>query len=106
MDTSGIASGAVWTTDIEQAIDGCDVFLAILSQGSYRSDICRAEQLWALEKGKRAIPVLASTGAPIPLHLKTRNHCVADPARILQAIQGGDQGVTARRTYVNAPALP
>jgi hypothetical protein len=39
LDTTRIAGGAVWTKDIEQAIDSCDVALALLSPGSYQSDI-------------------------------------------------------------------
>src|SRR3954449_13020038 len=74
LDTSRISGGAVWTKDIEQAIDTCDVALAILSPGSFQSDICRAEQLRALRKGKRVIPILAKPRTDIPLHLETKNY--------------------------------
>lgn len=73
-DTRRIDGGAVWTEDIEKAIDECDVALALLSPGSYRSDICRAEQLRALRKGKRVIPIVAIAGTDIPLHLETKNY--------------------------------
>ena len=74
LDTSRLKGGAVWTKDIESAINSCDAFLALLSPGSYRSDICRAEQLRALRRGKLVIPVLAQPGTDIPLHLETRNY--------------------------------
>jgi WD40 repeat protein len=111
LDTSRIDGGAVWTKDIEQAIDGCDVALALLSPGSYQSDICRAEQLRALRKGKRVIPILAKPGTDIPLHLETRNYRKPTQLKlILQDIQNRKSGVTLRtefrETYVTAPPLP
>src|SRR5215510_3088074 len=59
LDSSEIAGGASWSHAIEQAIERCDVALALLSAESFGSDICRAEQLRALRKDKRAIPSLA-----------------------------------------------
>ena len=48
LDTARIEGGASWTKEIEKAIDRCDVALALLTPGSYESDICRAEQLRSL----------------------------------------------------------
>lgn len=47
LDTNRIAGGASWNVEIEKAIDNCDTLLALLTSGSYVSDICRAEQLRA-----------------------------------------------------------
>lgn len=63
-----IPGGVVWTSIIEEEIDNRDIILALLTPGSYRSHICRAEQLRALRKGKRLIPVLAAKDADIPLY--------------------------------------
>jgi hypothetical protein len=111
LDTARIAGGAVWTADIERAIDRCDVALALLSPGSYQSDICRAEQLRALRKGKRVIPVLVKPETEIPLHLEAQNY--RDPAQfdlILQDIQSGTNLATLRagfqQVYVTTPPLP
>jgi hypothetical protein len=118
LDMSRIARGAVWTKDIEQAIDSCDVAIALLSPGSYQSDICRAEQLRALRKGKRVIPILTKVGTDVPLHLETKNYRdltgskprTAQVRLILQDIQDRKTGVTLRtelrETYVTAPPLP
>ena len=119
LDTSRIAGGAVWTKDIEQAIDSCDVALALLSPGSYQSDICRSEQLRALRTGKRVIPILAKAGKDIiPLHLETKNYRDLTGAKprtsqlrlLLQDIQKGKAGIGLRQefreTYVTAPPLP
>jgi len=67
LDTQRIAGGAIWTREIEQALDACQVALALLTPGSYVSEICRAEQLRALRKGKRVIPLLAQSASDIPL---------------------------------------
>ena len=74
LDTKRIEGGASWTVEIEDAIDNCDVLLALLTSGSYSSDICRAEQLRALRRGKRVIPLLVQRDADRPLHLETANY--------------------------------
>jgi TIR domain-containing protein/NB-ARC domain-containing protein len=75
IDTSEIAGGASWSHEIEQAIERCDVALALLSAGSFGSEICRAEQLRALRKGRRVIPLLVQAEAERPLHLEHLNYC-------------------------------
>jgi hypothetical protein len=49
------------------------VLVTVLTPASYVSEICRAEQMWALDEGKLVIPVLAVAGTPVPIHLKSRN---------------------------------
>lgn len=74
LDLAEIAAGASWARDIEEAIEGCDIALILLSHGSYVSDICRGEQLRALRKGKRVIPILIQPDADRPLHLEHLNY--------------------------------
>src|SRR6266478_4744834 len=50
VDSSRLNGGASWTSEIELALDKSDVVLALLSRGSFISDICRAEQLRSLRK--------------------------------------------------------
>jgi WD40 repeat protein len=118
LDTQRIAGGASWTKEIEQALDACQVALALLTPGSYVSDICRAEQLRALRKGKRVIPLLAQPGSDIPLHLETKNYRDFTGAKpyaaqfrlLLEDIRLGRSAVPLlpefRTTYVTAPPLP
>jgi WD40 repeat protein len=73
-DTQRIGGGAVWSAEIECEVDTRQVTLALLSPGSYASEICRAEQLRALDKGNRVIPVLAVKGAERPLYLYARQY--------------------------------
>ena len=51
LDTSEIAAGASWSRDIEKAIETCDLMIALLTPGSYVSDMCRSEQMRALRNG-------------------------------------------------------
>ena len=51
LDRERLTAGDVWRDEIEHAIDRADVVLALLSAGSYVSDVCRVEQRQALEKG-------------------------------------------------------
>jgi WD40 repeat protein len=74
LDTQRIGGGAVWSTAIEREIDTRQVTIALLSPGSYASEICRAEQIRALDKGNRVIPVLAVKGADRPLYLYARQY--------------------------------
>ncbi len=70
-DEDRLCGGVSWSLEIEQALDDCDAVAAILTEGSYRSDICRAEQLRALRKGKRVIPVFVDGDRPLYLeHLQ------------------------------------
>ncbi len=74
LDTQRITGGATWTTDIEHALDNAEFVLALMTPGSYVSEICRAEQLRALRKHKCVIPLMAQSGADVPLHLEARNY--------------------------------
>jgi len=117
LDRQRLRGGSSWTTEIETALDASDVVLALLTPGSYISDICRAEQLRSLRKGKCVIPVLGQKNADIPLHLETKNYRdftvfadYEDRLRQLLADISAHDGATLsedyRETYVTAPPLP
>jgi hypothetical protein len=74
LDTKRIGGGAVWSAEIEREIDTRQVMIALLSPGSYESEICRAEQIRALDKGKRVIPVIAVKGVDRPVYLYARQY--------------------------------
>src|SRR5271165_3743557 len=74
LDTQRLLGGATWTADIERALDEAEFVLALMTSGSYVSDICRAEQLRALRKHKCVIPLRAQSGADVPLHLEAKNY--------------------------------
>jgi hypothetical protein len=72
LDTARIHGGASWSKEIEDALNACNVLVAVLTPGSYISEVCRAEQIWALDQGKIVIPVMAGSAAPVPIYLKSR----------------------------------
>jgi WD40 repeat protein len=72
LDRERLLVGAGWSEGIERAIDSSDVVLALLSHAAYQSDICRAEQLRALRRGKRVLPILLQPDADRPIHLESR----------------------------------
>jgi WD40 repeat protein len=118
LDERRLEAGALWTAEIERAIDDSQVVLALVSPGSYSSEICRAEQLRSLRKGKRVIPLLAASGSDIPLHLEAKQHCdftganYASEFQLLVEYILGGAGVVlkneyraTRLTYVTAPPM-
>jgi WD40 repeat protein len=106
LDERRLEAGASWTDEIEQAIDNSQVVLALMSPGSYSSEICRAEQLRSLRKGKRVIPLLAASGSEIPLYLEARqyrdftgaNRYASEFNLLLEDITGG-AGVALKNEY-------
>lgn len=117
LDTSEIEGGSSWSNDIEEAIDQCDRVIALLSHGSFVSEICRAEQLRALRKGKPLIPVLVQPNAERPLHLEHLNYRdfsdVTQYENSLQLLLDDllrDENIplpeVRRQTAVSAPPLP
>ncbi len=73
-DRSEIQAGRDWAREIETAIDGCELFLAVLTTGSYNSEICRGEHERALRKRKRVIPMLAQRDADRPVYLEAKHY--------------------------------
>src|SRR5215831_18285521 len=117
LDTQRLAGGALWSAEIEREIDTRQVTLALLSPGSYASEICRAEQLRALDKGSRVIPVLAVKGSDRPIYLYSRQFrdfssdadYLVRLAELIYDIRGDatatlpDAYRTTRVTYLTAP---
>ena len=111
LDTANVRGGASWSKEIEEALNDCDVLVAVLTPASYVSEICRAEQMWALDEGKLVIPVMAVVGAPVPIHLKSRNwrRFPEQQAELLADI-ASESGVVRRTDrplrYDTVPNLP
>ncbi len=74
LDVREIKGGISWTREIETAIDDSSTTLALISPASYTSEVCRAEQMRALRKGKRVIPILVYEDVERPLYLETLHY--------------------------------
>jgi hypothetical protein len=117
LDKRRLLGGDAWAKEIEVEIDRCDVVLALLSMGSYQSDICRAEQERSLAKGKLVIPVRVRRECDVPLPLQTRQWIdFSDPTSYAASFQQLQESILQRRgvvapavtrpRYNNSPALP
>jgi WD40 repeat protein len=117
LDQHRLKAGDRWTNEIEKALDRAQVVLALLSDGSFASDTCRAEQGWALDAGKRVIPVRVHRNCRTPLLLHLLQYIdFSDPTTYAERFQDlqqslGDHHTTAlpppqQPRYNNAPALP
>jgi hypothetical protein len=73
LDLSEIELGGNFTQDIERAIDTCDVALLLMSHASRESQWCRVEQIRAIRKGKKVIPLRIQSDTEPPLHLEHLN---------------------------------
>ena len=117
LDTENLDGGRVWSTEIEHEIDTRQVTIAVLTDGSYKSAICRGEQIRALRKGKRLVPVLGTQDADVPVYIEAlqyRNftndaNYTARLSELLADIRGDatatlpDTYRKTRVTYLTAP---
>src|ERR1019366_2715392 len=117
LDRLRLKGGDRCTNEIEDALDRTQVVLALLSDGSFASDTCRAEQGWSLDTGKCVIPVRVQSDCRVPLRLYTRQWIdfsdltkYAERFRQLQESIAKRLGVVAppdtQPRYNNAPPLP
>jgi hypothetical protein len=117
LDRKRLAAGASWSVEIEQAIDRCEIVIALLSAGSFASDICRPELLRALRREKRVVVLMLAQDVDRPLFLETKLYISFAPSRayadafaeLVAEIAGAKTAKLAtgyQDTYVTAPRLP
>ncbi|MCB9461813.1 MAG: toll/interleukin-1 receptor domain-containing protein [Anaerolineaceae bacterium] len=64
MDVHDIPSGAHWDTEIDNALQSCDVVLGLVSPESVNSDNVKNEWAWALQRDKLQLALLADCDIP------------------------------------------
>ena len=113
LDRLRLKAGDRWTNEIEDALNRADVVLALVTEGSFASDTCRAEQNWSVDKGKRVIPIRVNGNVPLRLyHLQYVDF--SDPAQYAQSLGKLRDALDAPSahapavppSYNNAPPLP
>ena len=104
--------------EIEREIDARHVTVAVLTDGSYKSSMCRGEQILAIRKGKRLIPVLGTKGVDIPVYIEALHHLdftddVNYAVRLAELLADIRSDATAtlpdkfrETSYVTVPPLP
>ena len=69
LDQLDIPTGARWDDEVENALHDCDIFLIILTPASISSENVKDEIGYAIDYGKRILPVLLEECA-VPLRLR------------------------------------
>src|ERR1700682_5705932 len=99
LDQHRLKAGDRWTNEIEKALDRAQVVLALLSDASFASDTCRAEQGWALDAGKRVIPIRLQSNCRTPLLLHLLQHIdFSDPTTYADRFHELQQSLGDHRT--------
>lgn len=110
LDTSALEGGADWLQAIQEAIATCGVFLAVRSPSGSTSFWVRSERLFALNRRKPIVPVLAAECPDDDLelisyqHVDFRGDFDAALARLLQRLDQFRAGTPSgdRRTLEQA----
>src|ERR1700674_4214969 len=117
LDKQRLRAGDMWSREVEDVIESADVILALLSTGSYESEICRAELSRGLQKGKCVVPLRVQIDCDVMLELQTRQWLdFSDPRlydeqlpKLIVAIQQRSGIILPGGSlirYNNAPSLP
>jgi len=69
LDQLDIPAGARWDDEVERALHDCEIFLIILTPASVASENVKDEIGYAIDSGKRILPVLLEESV-IPLRLR------------------------------------
>jgi len=69
LDVLDISTGARWDDEVEKALATCGIFMVILTPTSVASDNVKDEIGYAIDHGKRIVPVLLESST-IPLRLR------------------------------------
>ncbi|MFQ5632835.1 MAG: TIR domain-containing protein, partial [bacterium] len=73
IDQLNIAPGANWDYEVQKALSGCATFLVVLTPAAVASEHVLDEIHFALQEGKRIIPVLLES-CSIPMRLSRKQH--------------------------------
>jgi len=72
LDRERLTGGSDWSREIEDNLDQSDVVLALLSAGSFESEVCRGEQIRSLRHNKCVIPLLVQANSDCPVYLEAK----------------------------------
>ena len=73
VDQLDIPIGARWDDEVERALDACGIFMVILTPASIASENVKDEIAYAIDSGKRILPVLLEK-CNVPLRLRRFQH--------------------------------
>ncbi|MBC7827215.1 MAG: toll/interleukin-1 receptor domain-containing protein [Chitinophagaceae bacterium] len=110
IDQLDIAAGDIWDLEIEKALAACQSIMAILSCSSVASNNVLNEIYYALEEGKKVLPIIIDE-CKIPFRIKRLQHIDVRKNydqglnRILQALNLSQKSNDANSSIPSPPKL-
>lgn len=101
-DQLDIPAGARWDDEVEQALEDCEIFMVILTPASSQSDNVKDEIGYAIDTGKRILPILLEN-AKVPLRLR-RFQYVDFTAKDYD--EGVESAKKLLRRHIDEPTVP
>ncbi len=102
LDQLDIPTGARWDDALEDALDACEIFMVILTPASISSENVKDEIGYAIDHGKRILPVLLKS-AKIPLRLRRFQYVDFTTKGYDEGLEGAKQLL---RNFLNEPTVP
>lgn len=102
LDQLDIPTGSRWDDEVERALGECEIFMVILTPASSTSDNVKDEIGYAIDAGKRILPILLEN-AKVPLRL-IRFQYVDFTKKSYE--EGVDSAKQLLRRLIDEPTLP
>lgn len=102
LDQLDIPTGSRWDDEVERALEECEIFMVILTPASSISDNVKDEIGYAIDAGKRILPILLEN-AKVPLRLTRFNYVDFTKKSYEEGVEGAKQLL---RRLIDEPTLP
>jgi hypothetical protein len=102
LDILDIPTGSRWDDEVEQALEACEIFMVILTPASSKSDNVKDEIGYAIDTGKRILPILLEN-AKVPLRLRRFQYVDFTRKSYDEGVEGAKQLL---RRLIEEPTVP
>jgi len=102
LDQLDIPTGSRWDDEVERALEECEIFMVILTPASSTSDNVKDEIGYAIDSGKRILPILLEN-AKVPLRLIRFNYVDFTKKSYEEGVEGAKQLL---RRLIDEPTVP
>jgi hypothetical protein len=102
LDQLDIPTGSRWDDEVEQALDSCEIFMVILTPASSTSDNVKDEIGYAIDSGKRILPILLEN-AKVPLRLRRFQYVDFTKKSYEEGVESAKQLL---RRLIDEPTIP
>lgn len=104
-DVTGIPGGAVWHSEIERAIRGCDALIVVLSDAAKQSEWVLREILFASDLAKPIYPLcIEDVRPPFALYDRQLIEYFRDPTAAVDELLSGLSQLVSRTTLTSDPS--